>query len=362
MARLNVDKRKQLNGYHVVFLIQNIMIGTGMLSLPQDLSSMGYSLALYPLLFGVVASLNLWPMIWICSQYKNENIFGINEKLLGKWIGKSFNLFIVVHLTFFIAGIIDDYMNLIQTTALPEQSTTIPILFFLVVAIYIVNGGIKSIARFCMMAFFLTLPLLYFLRWAIEKGDLSHLLPLFNFNKSEAFEAFRKGYLSILGYELIMVYFPYIANQKKAYKHALIGVWISIILCFVVTTVSVMYYSEWQLEHVTYSVLHLFKAGELTYIERIDIIGITIWVFLVLTTITGYLWCAKKGIDSFRSKKKISHVYVITIAIYIILSMPFSKEVKEKIFEAAFQTSYLMLCWPIFLIVVHLLRKKQVQS
>ena len=359
---MSTNKRKLLNRYHVVFLVQSTMFGTGVLSLPQRLSSLGYSQALFPLLFGVIASLSIWPMIWINSKYKNENLFRINEILLGKWIGKSINLFIVLQFTLFLAAIISSYMNLIQTTALPEQTLTIPVLFFLLLLTYIVNGGIKSVARFCIMAFFITIPMLYFLRWAIEKGEMSHLFPLFNYNGHEFFEALRKGYLSILGYEVIMFYFPYIVNQKKAYKHALVGIWISIFLCFITTLVSVIYYSEWQLENIEFTVLHLFKAGEFSFIERIDIIGITLWIFLILSTSAGYLWSAKKGLDSLRSKKKKYHVYLITIVIFAVVVMPIPLESQKKLFEGSYYVGYLLLVWPIFLSVVHILRKKQVQQ
>ncbi|CAM5207115.1 Spore germination protein B2 OS=Lysinibacillus sphaericus OX=1421 GN=gerBB PE=3 SV=1 [Lysinibacillus sphaericus] len=56
------SKKKLLNAYHVVFLAQSVMIGTGILSLPQQLSSLGYSQALMPLIFGVIASVTLYPM------------------------------------------------------------------------------------------------------------------------------------------------------------------------------------------------------------------------------------------------------------------------------------------------------------
>ncbi|TQR20333.1 GerAB/ArcD/ProY family transporter [Psychrobacillus vulpis] len=359
---MSTNNRKILNGYHVIFLTQSTMIGTGILSLPQRLSSLGYSQAFVPLLFGVIASISLLPMIWISSQYKNDNLFTINEKLLGKPFGKSVNLFIVVHFTLFLAGIISNYMHLIQTTALSEQSSTIPVFFLLLLLIYIVSGGIKSIARFCTITFFLTIPMLYFLRWAIEKGELSHLLPLFNFNGSQFLDALKKGYISVLGYELIMFYFPYIINQKKALKHSLIGLWISIILCFITTLVSVIYYSEWQLKNIEYSVLHLFKAGEFTFIERIDIIGITFWIFLILSSAATYLWSAKKGIDSLRAKKKNYHTYLITLAIFLFVVIPYSREYQDKLFKLSYQISYIMLAWPLLLAVVHSLKKKQVKQ
>ena len=359
---MSTHKKKMLNGYHVVFLAQSAMIGTGLLTLPQGLSSVGYSQTLIPLLFGIIASLSLWPMLWLNTKYPHENLFRINELLLGKWLGKGINLLIILQFVLFIAGIISNYMHLIQSTVLPEHPITIPVLFFLLLLIYIVSGGIKSIARFSIITFFVTIGVFYFTRWAIEKGDVSHIFPLFNFNSREFYEAMKKGYLSILGYELIMFYFPYIVKQEKAYKHALLGVWISISLCFITTLVSVMYFSEWQLKHVEFSVLNLFKAGEFSFIERIDIIGMTIWVFLILSTTAAYLWSAKEGMESLLSKKKKYYLYFLTIIIFLVVQMPFSQEFQKKLFIGNSYVAYVLVIWPIFLSIVYLLRKKQVQT
>lgn len=355
-------KKKILNGYHVIFLAQSAMIGTGILTLPQSLSAVGYSQTLIPLLFGLIASLTLWPMIWLNTKYPNDSLFRINEILLGKWLGKGINLLIVLQFTLFIAGIISNYMNLIQSTALPEQTITFPVLIFLLLLVYIVSGGIKSVARFCIMAFFITIGVFYFTRWAIEKGDVSHMFPLFNFNSREFYEAMKKGYFSILGYELILFYFPYIIKQEKAFKHALIGIWISVGLCFFTTLVSVMYFSEWQLKHVEFSVLNLFKAGEFSFIERVDIIGMTIWVFLILSTTAAYLWSANEGIESLLLKKKKYYLYILTIIVFLAVKMPFSQEFQKKLFLATNYVAYVIVIWPIFLSIVHLFRKKKVPS
>ncbi|UED81850.1 spore germination protein [Lysinibacillus sp. CD3-6] len=354
------SKRKLLNAYHVVFLAQSVMIGTGILSLPQQLSSLGYSQAFMPLLFGVIASATLYPMIWISSKYPNDNLFRINEILLGKWLGKFINLFFVIQFIVFIAGIISNYMHLIQSTALQEQTITGPVFCFLLLLVYIVSGGIKSIARFCILTFFLTIGMVYFTHWAFEKGDMSHFLPLYNFfSVNDFYEAFKRGYLSILGYELIMFYFPYIVDQKKAYRHTLIGIWISILICFITTAISVMYYSEWQLVNVEFSVLNLFKAGEFSFIERIDIFGITLWVFLILSTVAAYLWCAKKGVDSLLSKKSKAYLYILAIIIFFVVKMPFSRDFQEKLFIGASYVGYMLILWPILLIMIYAFRKKK---
>ena len=334
------------------------MLGTGALSLPQRLSSMGYGQAFFPLFLGLIASISLWPMVWINSKYESKNLFEINEILLGKWLGKCINFLIVAQFTVFTSTLIIHYMDLIQSTALHEKTMTWPVILFLLLLAYIVSGDIKFIARFCVMVFFLTLPLYLLLRWGIQKGEISHVFPLFNYNWHEFFSALKKGYSSFLGYELIMIFFPYIASPKKAYKHALIGIWISVTFFFVTVLVSVMYYSEWQLKNVEYSVLHLFKAGEIAFISRIDIFGITLWVFLILSTVAGYLWSAKKGLDSVRSKHKNYHIYLLVIAIFIIIILPVSSENRERISVSVHYSAYLLVVWPMILGVLHLLRKK----
>ena len=89
---MDENKLKVLNHYHVVFLVQNVIVGTAVLSLPNRLSSMGYSQWWMPLLFGVVANLLLIPMIWLGLKYRNDTLFVIHEKLFGKWVGKTINV------------------------------------------------------------------------------------------------------------------------------------------------------------------------------------------------------------------------------------------------------------------------------
>ncbi len=358
---MSSHKEKLLNRYHVIFLVQSAMVGTGILTLPRDLSAVGYSQLLFPLLFGLIATLTLWPIIWLHTKFPNENLFRINEILLGKGLGRVINLFIILHYTLLIAGVIYKYMHLIQSNALPEQTITMPVLLLILLLIYIVNGGIKSIARFCILSFFLTIGIFYFTNWAIAKGDIRHFLPLFNFSSSEFFNAFKTGYLTIFGYELIMFYFPYIQDQKKAFKHATIGIWISICLCYITVIVSVMYFSEWQLKHIEYSLLSVFKAGELSFVERFDILGVTLWVFLILTTVAVYLWSAKLGIESLFTKQKKNYIYILAIIIFIIAILPLPREYQQKIFIANNYLAYVVIIWPMLLNLFYLFRKKKVQ-
>ncbi len=359
---MTTKEEKILNKYHVIFLVQSSMIGVGLLTLPQLLSPLGISQAFAPLLFGLIATVIFWMITWLLRRFPNDNIFQINEKLLGKFIGKIVNIFIVVEYLFLIAGIINNYMHLIQSTALPLQTTTAPIFVLLLLLIYIVNGGVLTIARFCILTFFLTIPMIFFLSWGLQQGDMRHLLPLFNFTGPEFYHAFKNGFISMLGFELMMFYFPNIKDQKKAFKHGTIGIWISTIVTFATTATSVVYNSPWQLKHVEFPVLNLFKAGGFSFVERIDIFGITLWLFLILTTVTLYFWSAKKGMECLFLKRQTFYYYLMIIIIFCIIKIPFKRGLQEQIFSITDVLTYTIVIWPVFLCLIYFLRKGGMQS
>ncbi|MCG7335908.1 spore germination protein [Sporosarcina sp. ACRSM] len=356
---MHIHQSKTLNGYHVVFLVQNVMIGSALLSLPNLLSPVGYSQWWFPIMFGAFANLLLIPMIWIARQNHELTLFGIHQKLFGKWVGTCINTAIIVYAIILLASVCEGYLELIQVVALSDRTITGPLFIFFLLLIYIANNGIKSIARFCIASFFLVTWLLYFLTWGFTEGDIGHTLPLFNFTREEFLAATQKGFISVVGFEVILFYFPYIIQQEKAFRHASYGIWICI-LCYLSTTlVSVMYYSQWQLENVMYPVLYLFNAVKLSFLERIDVLAITLWVFFILTTTAAYLWVAKKGVDSIRGMEKKSHLYIIALIIYLMISLPLPKEFQKELYERIYYVTYGLMIWPIFLCVVQFVKNKK---
>lgn len=352
-------KLKTLNHYHVLFLIQNVIVGTSVLSLPNRLSSMGFSQWWMPLLFGVIANLLLIPMIWLGLKYREDTLFVIHEKLFGKWIGKTINTMFIIYFIVIISAVCSSYIELIQVVALINRKITGPLIVLLLMVIYIAKDGITSIARFCIISFFLTLWLLFFLKWGVSGGEISHMLPVFNFSTGEFYTAMKNGLMAIGGFELISFYFPHIIHQKKAFKHASIGLWISTLFIFLFTLVSVFFFSEWQLKNLFYPVLNLFKEVELSFVERIDVLGIAMWVFLILTTTATYVWVAKNGLDSLRSKPTNIHLYMIVLLVFVIVKFPFMLEFQQLLFEWVFYLLYAMFLWPILLCIIHILKPKK---
>lgn len=358
---MDTGKFRKLNGFHVVFLPQNIMVGIGIYSLAHNLSSVGYDQWLVVPVLGIIATLTLWPIIKLCEAYPDDTIFKINERILGKWIGKMFNMLLITYSILQVSAINQTYLRLVQTVTLPEYSTFPTSLMLFFVMVCIVLGGIKSIARFCILSFFFTVWMLYFVRWALFSAEWLHLVPTFQFGVNDLFEALYGGSLSMLGYGLILVYYPYIINRQKAFIHSAIGMWISITIYFIISASSVAYFSVWQLENVKFPVLNLLQAVQLTFVERIENFGTTLWIFLVLSTSSAYLWVAKKGFDALFSdnRNRTWHVFAVAFIGLFLFQGPIPDRVQIRLFEQwNVYLGYVTILLPILLLLLNKIKQR----
>ena len=345
---------KKLSSYHVVFLVNGILAGVGMLSLPHSIALAKYSEWIVVLALGIFSNLAIIPMIYLAKQYPQSTVFRINEKILGKFIGKFLNVLIVIYFILITATVCREYLKIMQTTALPDMSMTVPLILILSVMVYIASGGIKSIARFSILAFFITFWMVILLRYSISKGEFLHLLPIVQFSWGDFLKAFNKGFMSFTGFELILIYFPYIINPKKAFKHTSLGIWITTIIYVIIVVVSAAYFTTWQLENIQYPVLNLFKAVEFSFIERVENFFISYWIILLMTTTAPLIWAAKKGLDVIINKNQAWFLGLLAVIIFILIELPISVDIQKFLFETLVNiTSYIIILIPIPLIIIH---------
>jgi spore germination protein AB len=348
----------KLNSYHVIFLIQNVLIGMGLLSLPHNVSSMGYNVWMAPIFIALIVQLNVFFIIWLAKSYPTSNWFEINEKVLGRWLGKGINLILIVYAIFLLSSVVERYLRVIQMFTLPNKTINSAMVALFFVMIYIAKGGIKSVARFCILGFVFTIWMLYFLQWSFQKGDVTQIYPLFQFTFNDVVKAFEDGYHSYFGYELLLVFFPYILNQKRALKDVTIGLWMTTFIYVAVCFASAIYFSKWQLTHLVYPVLNLYKAVELTFIERIEVFGITLWVFLILSTTSAYLWMAQKGLHSLFNTKSPLFLYSAAGISFFLCTNYFPQDYKNIMFiEATTYLGFGAVLLPIPVLIIHGIKK-----
>lgn len=356
---MDQGKFRKLNRVHVVFLVQNVMISYGLFSFPYMTSNLGNFSWVSPIILGILITIILYPMVKICERYPTDSLFVINEKVLSKPIGKGINLLIIVYGVLIVSNITTEYLRLVQVVSLPTKSLTMSALIFYIILLTIVLGGIKLIARFSTFSFFMTAWMVYFLLWPLSKGMWLSAFSNFTYSIDVWLTSFHQGAKGMLGFELILFYYPYIINKKKAYKDAVTGVWVAIFFYFAVTFSSVVYFSIWQLQNVRYPVLNFYKAVQFSFLDRIENFGLSLWVFLVLSTCAAYLWVAKRGLDALLSKNQNRnwHLYFLaSLSLFFYLG-PIPLWLQEFVFDhVLIYIAYAVLALPLFLLIVSYIR------
>jgi spore germination protein (amino acid permease) len=354
-----MDKGKihNLGPYHVIGLVLNTCIGVNLLTLSHSVSKMGYNQWWIPIVLGIIVTLTLFPMVALCKRYPDDTLYRINQKLLGKWLGGFVNALVIVYAILNVTAIHSGYVRLIQTSMLTNQTVTLPLLGLTLVMLYITNGGIKLVARFCLLTFFFTGWTVYYLQWGFQKGGLMHIFPLFNTNFPDFYDALINAFSSMFGYELLLFYYPHVADKERVLRHALIGVWMVVLFYAMILITSVAYFSTWEMEHLIYPILNLFKAVELSFLERIENLGIGLWVFIILSTSTAYLWAARIGLEEFEGYRRAWHILLPATISYFTIRGPIPIQTQQFLYEKI--TLYLglgVILWPILLLMIHKLR------
>lgn len=352
-------KIENLNPYHVIGLVLNTCIGVNLLMLSHSVSAMGYNQWWLPFLLGALVTLTLLPMNALCSRYPDDSLYVINEKLLGKWLGRLVNILVIAYATLNVAAANSGYVRLAQTSMLSNETVTMPLLGLSLVMLYITNGGIKLVARFCLLSFFFTGWMVYLLQWGYIKGGIMHIFPLFNTTFSDVLHALHQSSASMFGYELLLFYYPFIQKKSRALRDALIGVWLVVAFYVVILLTSVAYFSVWEMEHLIYPILNLFKAVELSFLERMENLGVGLWVFLVLSTSTAYLWVARRGLEEWSGKRKWWHLLLPATIAYFMIRGPLPLQFQQFLFDKVnVYMGYTVILWPVFLLLVHAVRSR----
>ncbi|MFD9625303.1 GerAB/ArcD/ProY family transporter [Peribacillus muralis] len=355
-----MQKPKKLNAVHVIFLIINTITGVGLITFPHDVSQVGYGGWVMPLLYGIVIQLFLLLFFKLLKYYPDLTLFQINTLLLGKVAGNVINFMIYIYAILVIYRVVQSYVHLVNLLVFQSSVTFWSIMALLFVTFSIVcKGNIISLAQYHILSFFLSIWLLLFLVTGFNKGDITHLLPLFNFTAPDLMAAFPKGYFSFIGFEFILFFYPIINNKERAYKHTSIALWVVVFMYCFVTISTIIHYSDWELQHSTYPLVNFMQEVQLSFVVRIDNLFINLWLLLVVGTTATYIWIAKNALNQMTRNEKNEKTKLLSSLgmVFILLFVPGSSgEAVGKIADGLIYFNFVLVIFPLFLLLIRRLK------
>jgi spore germination protein AB len=319
----NVPESKQISPFLVFFLIHTMQSGIGVLGFQRFIAkAAGYDAWISIIFTGIVIHILLW-MMFKMLEIANGDMTSIHTFVLGKKIGKFLSSIFILYFSLYVVTILRGYIEIVQVWMFPELRTFWFALVFLILVTYIVFGGLRTVAGMAFFSVILPLYIAVLFIIIIPHADFTNLLPMFDHSVKELLLASRNMSFSLLGFETLLFFYPFIQHPEKSKKWAHFGSLFSIILLIYLAILSFGYFSEEQLQKNVWPTLTMWKIIKLPFVERFEYIGITNWALIILPNLCICLWCASriaKQIFSIRQKTSVLFIAILCLIAISLLS------------------------------------------
>lgn len=320
MYRMIPENRK-ISPFLVFFLIHTMQSGVGSLSFPRIIAkSAGYDAWISVLFTGICIHFLIW-MIYHILESGGGDLVSVHTLILGKAAGKIICSFFVLYFCLLALTVLRNYIEIVQIWMFPHLRTFLFSLAFLILVIYIINGGIRAMTGIAFFSIVLPTYILLLFLFTIRYADFTNLLPIFDHSIKELLKSSHDMSLSVLGFETLLLFYPYIKNPKESKKWAHLAILYTTFIFIYQSVITFAYFSEEQLQKNIWPTLTMWKIIKIPFVERFEYIGVANWFLVVLPNACIALWCASRLIKRLYSLKQKTTVPILAFLCLISASM-----------------------------------------
>jgi len=349
-----------LSTFLVIFIIHANQVGIGIHGFQRVIFMVAKQDSwISVLIAGFVTHIVVFVMIKTLQLYRSTDIYGIHHDVYGKWLGKVFNSLYILYCLWVFLIILKNYIEVLQTWVFP----TIPVWLFsssiILLVIYGVTGGVRIIVGVCFFSVALSLWMFTFIGYPLRFADIDQLLPVMESNFVSILKGAHKMTLTIIGFEILYVIYPYMEKKDKLQKYAHIGIAGTTVVYLLLMLVAIVYFSPGQLESTIWPTLSLFKIVRLPIIERTEFVALTFWLLIILPNLMLYLWAAVRGVKRTFGINTKGVLLAFTTCIFV-MSLFINTRIKINRFNDFFASVafYITFCYPLVLYALARLKKK----
>ncbi|RJS60207.1 GerAB/ArcD/ProY family transporter [Bacillus sp. PK3_68] len=307
---------KKVSPYLAFYIVNSMQLGVVALSFERFIAKeAGHDAWISVVIAGFAIGIILWMTYQIVIKGEND-ITVIHRDLFGKWLGGLLTLLVLAYMILIFVVIMRSYIEVIQVWMFPHlQTWYMGLILSVLVYLYFV-GGFRVMVGLCVIGFFMTIPLLLLKIFPLRHAHLSYILPVMEHSPAELLAGAKQMAIIFTGFEIILFCYPFIKQAARSQKWAQLGSAFSTFIYLLAALVSLLYFSEGQLERTIWPTLTLWKIADFPFVERFEYAGIAIWLFVMLPNLCLYMWAVTRGIKQlFSIQQKKSVIPLLFLAI-----------------------------------------------
>jgi spore germination protein AB len=354
-----IPERRKISPFLVFYLIHSVQVGVGVLGFQRVIAiHAGYDSWISIILAGGLTHILMF-MMYRIVQMSDGDLASAHTFAFGKWIGKIFSFIFVLYFAALVVTIIRTYIEVVQVWMFPRMNTFLFSLLFLLLVIYIVKGGIRTIAGVSFFGLILPSYLLLTFGFTFQYADFRNILPIFDHSIMDILKSMKSMSLTYLGYESILLIYPFIKEGKASQKWAQWGLFASTVVYTFIGIISFAFFSEGQLKKTVWATLSMWKILELPFVERFEYIGIANWCLIILPNACIAIWCASRIVKRITPLKQSTSLIWLSLVCLSVLTLFPNREKVDMLNNILSQTGfYINFVYIPFLFVLILVIKR----
>ena len=322
-----LNPKDKITTSQAAILTINFILGTGILTLPRTSVEKVKTPDVWisVLLGGLIAMIAGIIIVKLGQRFPGRTFYQYNQEIIGKWVGGGISLLVIGYFlttSGFQVRSMAEVTGLLLLEGTPLWAIIMP---FMWIGLYLIIGGINSIARLFEIIFPITV-FLFLLVALLSIGifEIDNLRPVLGLGIMPVLKGVKTTSLAFSGPEIMLLLLAFMQKPDKAVKAVLVGV--SIPLIFYVITV-VMVIGALSVDGVvtrTWPTIDLIRSFEIPGLifERFESLLLVIWIMQLFSTFTITYYAASLGLAQLFKKDIHPCMYVLLPVIYIIAMTP----------------------------------------
>lgn len=316
-----MEDRNQITAKQLGVFILSAQIGLGVIGLPSNLANeIGRNGWLSILCAGILSTIIAVIITALLQRYSGQSIFEINQYLFGKFPGQIINYILILYLSFLMVIGFRYFTEFIKLFTLESTPDLFLALLIIVPTAYLSWHGLKPVARFSQIIFFILFFILVLCVLTIKRVRWTFLMPVRVPDPATLGQSIVPAILAFIGFELTIFLYPYISDKQNARKWlvaANLGATVFIVIIFLVT---VGVFGENLVKTQAAPLFNLARFYRAPYFGRVDLFFILLWFPLLEGTFRSYFFTTYDSLRRYFPGKNQKLVYGLYTALTILLS------------------------------------------
>ncbi|MET3697467.1 spore germination protein (amino acid permease) [Bacillus oleivorans] len=355
----SIPETRKVSYYLIYFLIISMQIGIGVLGFQRIVAEpAGHDAWIAVLVSGLSIHIILFLQFKIL-EYGGGDIIQAHRMAFGKWIGNVFSLLFALYFTISAITILRTYLEVVQVWMFQELELFWISLAFLVLIYYIVSSGFRTVTGVAFFGTVLPSYLVFTFAFIFPFSDFSNLLPIFDTNIKELAQSSLNMSLTYIGYETMLMFYPFIKDPNKSKKWAHLGILTVTLFYTIVTALTFTFFSKDQLKETVWATLSIWKIAQLPFIERIEYIGIGNWILIILPNLCITLWCGSRIVRQITHLRQRKALFILCLLVLVAVTYIEKREhinnLNTWLGRTGFYLNYAYV--PILLVILLVVRK-----